>query len=269
MVALCTFVQTAGIPKKKIKKMGNALAKEATQILKDQNVVRVQRQKVMLVNITDEIPDCLAAVQQMLLDKIANLKELENEKVRDHRAKMSWLQDRIDLLTSIDEQVTELEAECVTLREELEQRREELREATEERMEAQLSLKAKKNDRRIALAVYDKQLDTLDEQVKLGDTRPFMGRVERAVRYLWSEESTGEAIPRPLKSALPDLGDNFVLAHCLDAAFPRSPTNGNRDLEDGDRNSRPPMSPEAFYRCITEVILQAAGLRVALLLPVR
>ena len=94
--------------------------------------------------------------------------------------------------------------------EELEQGREELREATEERMEAQLSLKAKKNDRRIALAVYDKQLDTLDEQVKLGDTRPFMGRVERAVRYLWSEESTGEAIPRPLKSALPDLGDSFV-----------------------------------------------------------
>ena len=43
--------------------------------------------------------------------------------------------------------------------------------------------------------MYDKQLDTLDEQVKLGDTRPFMGRVERAVRYLWSEESTGEAIP--------------------------------------------------------------------------
>ena len=120
MVALCTFVQTAGIPKKKIKKLGNVLAKEATQILKDQNVVRVQRQKVMLVNITDEIPDCLAAVQQMLLDKIANLKELENEKVRDHRAKMSWLQERIDLLTSIDEQVTELEAECVTLREELE-----------------------------------------------------------------------------------------------------------------------------------------------------
>ena len=46
--------------------------------------------------------------------------------MRDHRAKMSWLQERIDLLTSIDEQVIELEAECVTLREELEQRREEL-----------------------------------------------------------------------------------------------------------------------------------------------
>lgn len=256
------------------------LAKEATRILKDQNVVRVQRQKIMLVNITDEIADCMAAVQQMLLDKISDLKNLENEKVRDHRVKMNWLQDRIDLLTSIDEQVTELEAECVTLREELEQRREELREATEKRMEAQLSLKAKKNDRRIALAVYDKQLDTLDEQVRLGDTRAFMGRVERAVRYLWCEESTGEAIPRPLKSALPDLGDDFVMAHCLDAAFPRSESGGggsgglgsedsNDDNGGGGGNSRPPQSPEAFYRCIIEVILQAAGMRVALMLPVR
>jgi hypothetical protein len=280
VVAICTFVQTAGIPKKKIKKFGNVLAKEATRILKDQNVVRVQRQKIMLVNITDEIADCMAAVQQMLLDKISDLKNLENEKVRDHRVKMNWLQDRIDLLTSIDEQVTELEAECVTLREELEQRREELREATEKRLEAQLSLKAKKNDRRIALAVYDKQLDTLDEQVRLGDTRAFMGRVERAVRYLWCEESTGEAIPRPLKSALPDLGDDFVMAHCLDAAFPRSESGGggsgglgsedsNDDNGGGGGNSRPPQSPEAFYRCIIEVILQAAGMRVALMLPVR
>ena len=278
MVAICTFVQTAGIPKKKIKKLGNTLGKEATRILKDQNVVRVQRQKIMLVNITDEIPDCLAAVQQMLLDKISDLKNSENEKVRDHRVKMNWLQDRIDLLTSIDEQVTELEAECVTLREELEQRREELREATEERMEAQLSLKAKKNDRRIALAVYDKQLDTLDEQVRLGDTRAFIGRVERAVRYLWCEESTGEAIPRPLKSALPDLGDDFVMAYCLDAAFPRSEKGGDDDVGDKDYgsrdsdlggNSRPPQSPEAFYRCITEVILQAAGIRVGLILPIQ
>ena len=68
--------------KKKIKKLGNVLAKEVTQILKDQNVVRLQRQKVMLVNITDEIPDCLAAVQQLLLDKIANLKELKTKSAR-------------------------------------------------------------------------------------------------------------------------------------------------------------------------------------------
>lgn len=272
VVALCTFVQTAGIPKKKIKKFGNVLAKEATRLLKDQNVVRLQRQKVMLVNITDEVPDCLAAVQQMLLDKIQALKDAENEKVRDHRAKMSWLQDRIELLSSIDEQVTELEAECVTLREELEQRQQELREATELRMEAQLELKAKKNDRRIALAVYDKQLETLDEQVRLGDTRAFIGRVEKAVQYLWCQESTGQAIPRPLKSALPDLGDNFVLAHCIDAAFPRSSgvvdTNGNHS-EDARGNSRPPQSPEAFYRCITEVILQAASVRVAMMLPLK
>ena len=62
---------------------------------------------------------------------------------------MSWLKDRIDLLTSIDEEVTELEAECVVLVAELAIRREELRMATEDRMQAQLELKDKKNDRRV------------------------------------------------------------------------------------------------------------------------
>ena len=53
------------------------------------------------------------------------------------------------------------------------------------------------------------------------------------------------------------------------------PGGGDSDTEDGDHdnsdqggNSRPPQSPEAFYRCITEVILQAAAMRVALTLPI-
>ena len=78
-----------------------------------------------------------------------------------------------------------------------------------------------------------------------------------------------------------DLGDGFVLAHCLDSAFPSTPTakgsrvDPKRGLASGapasgehDSNTRPPMSPEAFFRCITEVVMSAAELRVALLLPV-
>ena len=234
---------------------------------------------------------------------------------------MSWLKDRIDLLTSIDEEVTELEAECVVLVAELAIRREELRMATEDRMQAQLELKDKKNDRRVvsvphttltttltttlatwcrctttsrqvhtkvvgyllgtasvshrihllffffsfflffsqALAVFDKQLSTLEEQVALGDVRTYVGRVESALLYLWNEEPTGRAIPVAVQRALPDLGDRFVLAHCLDCAFLLEEENRGR--------SRPPMDPNGFYRCITEVVLQGATLKAALVLP--
>jgi len=200
-------------------------------------------------------------LQQFYQERVDLLQEEENEKLRDHRAKMSWLKERIDLLTEIDEQVTELEAECVVLREELEIRKEELRIATENRMQAQLELKDKKNDRRVALQVFDKQLSTLEEQLALGDVTSFVGRVESAVLYLWNEEPTGRALPKSIKKILPELGNGFVLAHCLDNAF-------FTEIGGGDRGrSRPPMDPNAFYRCITEVVLQGAVLKAALTLP--
>jgi putative Ca2+/H+ antiporter (TMEM165/GDT1 family) len=78
---------------------------------------------------------------------------------------MSWLKDRIDLLTSIDEEVTELEAECVVLVAELAIRREELRMATEDRMQAQLELKDKKNDRRVVSVPHTTLTTTLNDNV--------------------------------------------------------------------------------------------------------
>ena len=110
-----------------------------------------------------------------------------------------------------------------------------------------------------ALAVFDKQLSTLEEQVALGDVRTYVGRVESALLYLWNEEPTGRAIPVAVQRALPDLGDRFVLAHCLDCAFLLEEENRGR--------SRPPMDPNGFYRCITEVVLQGATLKAALVLP--
>jgi len=203
----------------------------------------------------------MALVQQFYSDRLEELQDSENEKARDHRAKMSWLEERIDLLATIDEEVVELEAECVLLKQELELRREELRIATEHRMQAQLELKERKNDRRVALAVFDKQLATLEEQVALGDVSSFVGRVERAVLYLWNDEKTGRAVPAEVKQELPDLGSSFVLAHCLDGAFLQEDEN--------DRGRRrDPMSPESFYRCLTEVVLQGAMLKAAMILPV-
>ena len=107
--------------------------------------------------------------------------------------------------------------------------------------------------------MFDKQLSTLEEQVALGDVRTYVGRVESALLYLWNEEPTGRAIPVAVQRALPDLGDRFVLAHCLDCAFLLEEENRGR--------SRPPMDPNGFYRCITEVVLQGATLKAALVLP--
>tara|TARA_B100000795_G_C22666096_1_gene386034 strand:+ start:210 stop:884 length:675 start_codon:yes stop_codon:yes gene_type:complete len=221
----------------------------------------------MLINITDETPDSIALVQQYYQDRIDTVQDLENDKLREHRAKMSWLKDRIDLLTSIDEEVTELEAECVVLIEELGLRKEELRISTEERMEAQLNLKEKKNNRRVALSVFDKQLSTLEEQIALGDVTSYVGRVEAAVLYLWCE--SGTAISSTIKKKLPNMSNGFVLAHCLDSAFLKELKQGGDGEDSGDRGRyRPPMSPESFYRCVTEVIVQGAVLSCALMLPV-
>jgi hypothetical protein len=52
---MATFVQSAGIPKKKRKKMSKELANEAKTIMREQNVVRLQRNEVMLVNITGKL----------------------------------------------------------------------------------------------------------------------------------------------------------------------------------------------------------------------
>jgi hypothetical protein len=203
----------------------------------------------------------MAMVQQFYSDRLDELQDSENEKARDHRAKMSWLNDRIDLLASIDDEVAELEKECVVLLQELELRREELRIATEHRMQAQLELKERKNNRRVALAVFDKQLATLEEQVALGDVSTFVGRVERAMLYLWNDEPTGRAVPVEVKSELPDLGSSFVLAHCLDCAF-------LQEREDDLGRRRYPMGPKTFYRCLIEVVLQGAMLKAAMILPV-
>ena len=54
VIAMATFQQIAGIPKKKRKKAGSEMANEAKRIMKDQNVVRLQRNAVMLVNVTGE-----------------------------------------------------------------------------------------------------------------------------------------------------------------------------------------------------------------------
>jgi hypothetical protein len=276
ILAMATFVQEAGIPKKKRKKLGIMLANDVKRLLKDQNVVRLQRNQVMLINITDETPDSIALVQQLYADRIVQLQENENEKLRDHRAKMSWLKERIDLLTAIDEEVTELEAEVVVLSAELGLRREELTLATEERMQAQLELKEKKNARRVALSVFDTQLSTLEEQLCLGDVSSYVGRVEGAVSYLWNSKvhrlpilTSDSSIAR----MLPDLGNEFVLAHCLDGAFllpstEQSQEQGQAEVDHRGRY-RPPMGPESFYRCIVEVILQGVLLKTSFVVPVR
>ena len=126
-------------------------------------------------------------------------------------------------------------------------------------MEAQLSLKAKKNDRRIALAVYDKQLDTLDEQVKLGDTRPLWAGWNVPYDTCGAKKAQ-EAIPRPLKSALPDLEIALLWHTVLTQLFPdhRQKVITNQRME-VRRKLAAPLSPEAFYRCITEVIRRRLG----------
>merc|ERR1711871_1534337 len=195
----------------------------------------------MMVNITEEISDSVATVQAHFQQAIDELDDFEKGELRAYRAKMGWLKDRIDLLTEIDTQVTDLEAQVETLSAELAIRREELRIATEERMQAQMELKDRKNQRRIALLVYDEQLATLAEEIAIGDLHEIVGRVETAVRRLWHRQ---DLIPHELRGTLPALGDTFILGHCLDQVFAES-------------TRREPVTIDGFIKIIVEVCQEA------------
>jgi hypothetical protein len=52
------------------------MANEAKRIMREQNLVRLQRNEVMLVNITDETPDSVALLQQFYQDRLDQLQEM-------------------------------------------------------------------------------------------------------------------------------------------------------------------------------------------------
>ena len=52
------------------------MANEAKRIMREQNLVRLQRNEVMLVNITDETPDSIALLQQFYQDRMDQLQEM-------------------------------------------------------------------------------------------------------------------------------------------------------------------------------------------------
>ena len=56
------------------------MANEAKRIMREQNLVRLQRNEVMLINITDETPDSVALLQQFYQDRLDQLQEM----VRGH-----------------------------------------------------------------------------------------------------------------------------------------------------------------------------------------
>ncbi len=314
VLAITNFVQKAGISKKKMRKAGAELADAATRILREQNVVRVQRGKVMLVNIADEVTDCFASVQAFFQDRYVDtssifhpvllpelnvpgiitlcsiststnsaltpctkpqytgrldeLREAEEDKVREHRSKLSWLRDRVGLLLAVDRQVKTIEAERQVLDKELELRHREMREAVERRLATQSELAAGKVSMRSALAAFEQQLLSLEEQVHLGELLVSQkSRIEDAVKYLWSDYSN--VVPRELKCALPDLCDSFVLAQCMDSAcFDQrftSETGKDEQLHEHAAHGLPPLH---FFRCIVEVVTQCALVRVGLVLPV-
>jgi len=52
------------------------MANEAKRIMREQNLVRLQRNEVMLINITDETPDSVALLQQFYQDRLDQLQEM-------------------------------------------------------------------------------------------------------------------------------------------------------------------------------------------------